>query len=261
MRKPKSAWTPDPRARASSPSVPEPEESTNEEDLREDDAEGRDAKVLRACYDRERRDWQRTRGDKDTTYVSPGVYRGKKAVMLEGGVVLDKPRPSTWLKLVRFFAQMKIPGETFIAVIFSRLDPEERIPEPDQLRSEKMLQRWAAAKDKIVEDLALALTLQQKLAETNWAVQKHLGRSAEEAWGVVLTDDQIGLSALFRYAVAKKLGKDFAAVAKAYRSEAILQYSRYRTIYGRTWNEILPEGFDGLASRLFPSLREADAGG
>lgn len=212
------------------------------------------AERLRQCYDDERASWESLKRGALTDFASARVYRGRDAVTTDDGVVLDKARASVWLKLADWLAENELPAEPYVTLQFTLVMPSERPPEPIQLTSKKYLKRWHDNKDRVSDEIAQALLVQNSLAQTHFKVRRSLGDEPLDAWGTVLTNDSLELSALFRYSIARALGKEFKKIARLFEPDAVLQFERDRAFYLESWGKILPKDFPGLSKRLFPYL-------
>lgn len=181
----------------------------------------------------------------------------------KGGVEVnyDEPeaqtRPSTWIKVIQELLQRKIDPQDYVRRIFSALDGTTLpAPQPDQLLSDKNLQRYRDAETADDAAVELALRLQRETARI-YVTERMTGYnySLTSALRNVLLDDDLELSYLFRYCLALSVEQpQVREIAGRFETGAVLQYIRNRPHYDRHWQKWLPEGFPQRAQQLYQQL-------
>ena len=216
------------------------------------------AERVKRCYIREREKWESRKQGRPVVYKPDPGYYGKGAVMVDNDedAVLTKAIPSVWHKLALALRAKDIHPETYIQILFSlRTHEDRRVPEPMQLLTPECMEIWERHKDKVAEDIGMALRIQRRLAEQEFDYFKSGQVSSEICWERVLSERGIELSALFRYCLAFHLGgKRFTPIATSYEAEAMMQFERHRDLYRQIWGNFLPMDFAERSRQMYPEL-------
>ena len=141
------------------------------------------------------------------------------------------------------------------------LPSDAKPPFPNQLNAPRAFANYAAGGEISFNEIFSAFNSQQQIAENHMVVAQQGGSSAEEAWEDVLDDDDMPLSALFRYCLALSVAKKsqderFKDIARRFRTVAALQYLQdpesYNAIWGEEW---IPQKFrdkvHGIYDRVY----------
>jgi hypothetical protein len=81
----------------------------------------------------------------------------------------------------------------------------------------------------------------------------------EQSVQFVLLDENLSLSALFRYCIARR-AKCFD-IARRYRTSAAVQYVRQRELYDTVWGALIPPKFKMKAQSIRQSMLDKMLGG
>lgn len=219
------------------------------------------ARRLRAVYVHERSAFETMKLGERYRYRPPRRYDGRPAVETDDGVVLEKAVKPAWLDLARHLADCGVTMlELFVEAQFHALAPTARAPEPLQLRTDACLSRYRDYVEGTEADVILELKLQTGLAADRITFLQLYGDAAkEDSYAIVLLDDDLELSPLFRYCLATSLGGSrFHRIAKRYGPEACCEYCRCRKYYKRHWKRILPVGFDRYARSVYDVILEEE---
>lgn len=214
------------------------------------------ATEIRKIYVRERSEYESLKCGQTVVWKPAKRYDGRAPIETDDGIVLQKGTVSAWLKLAKFFAEHRIEPRAYIQSQFEATAHRDRALNPDQLTSPAAQFRWRKAKRKKEEYIKLALTLQSSLASAEIQLLQHYaGKSPEDAAAVVLCNNGLELSALFRYCLARSIrGKRFRQIARSFEVEACLQFERFRTYYLRHWKSVLPDGFSKRSREIYEFL-------
>jgi hypothetical protein len=199
---------------------------------------------IRRVYIEERSMFESMLNNAQVRYKPPKRYDGIPAVVVDGEG--SQPAvPAVWLQMARKFIAKQIDPLLFIPAVFSYIELGRRPPEPLQVVSDKYIERWPKMRAGQSETIRLALQMEQALARRELAIYKLLGKKDNiTAHEIVLLDEGLALSPLFRYCLALAVGgKSMKQIAQRYVAEACLQYDRYREFYLCHWKGILPPKF------------------
>jgi hypothetical protein len=212
---------------------------------------------VRAVYERERSRYETLREGRLVRYKAPLYYNRRAALRASGddgsGDPIEPARDSTWEAMATFFLQARIDPELYIRIQFEpaslRLhDP----PEPRQLLTPARQTLYTQAKAALAGNIALSLGTQQEIATSEAAYVCSSGRSTADAVAHVIADENLELSPLFRYCLARSMtGERFQTLAGIYKVRAVLQYVCYADAYQATWHQHLPVGFARMAESLY----------
>lgn len=132
--------------------------------------------------------------------------------------------------------------EEYVRWVFAQ-SPLSTPPYPPALASAKYLKQFVetGAATYAREDIKRALEFQHRHFEQAVLIQQlapyALGWSREAVYQSVLLDVSLPLSALFRYAVAKKL--NLTRVMDVFREAARSQFQKYPDLYREIWSDLL----------------------
>ncbi len=208
----------------------------------------------RAAYERERSRYESLVSGKNIRYRAPRVYGGHDPLRLADApeVEIVKGRASIWVRLATFCLSHRIEPEAYMQAQF---DSDEmrlrRSPEPAQLMTEGRLCSYREARARHGAMVAQALHSQLGVVRAEVAFTMEAAMSAEAATLVVLMNDGIELSPLFRYCIARSIGKACQLAAKSYRLEAIMQFNCFPEHYVAHWRRYLPVGFATMAVEAY----------
>jgi hypothetical protein len=213
--------------------------------------------MLRAVYERERSRYDTMRAGRQVDYVAPRFYKTRVAARYDdddgSGDVVAKGRVSTWEKLAEFLLREKIDPELFLRVQFQ---PEtlklSNPPEPSQLMTPDCMQAYDRALSGMDNLVAVSLITQQEIASSEVGFICAGGRSTADAIEQVIMDENLELSPLFRFCLARSMtGERFQYLARYYQTPAVLQYVCCAAAFNASWHQYLPMGFAGMADRLY----------
>jgi hypothetical protein len=255
MKRPKTTptgFTARPRRRSAAPADDQGQEQPRA-------TPGSDA--VRLVYVLERTRWERLKAGRRVSYAPPGTYDGTAPRLVDGNpkAVVGRGKPSVWKALADWLEARDLPPQDYVACAFM-LTPIDRRhpPEPRQLMTETFRNLWLANRDKIEERILVALELQARRAEDMYYSEKDAEATEADAWACVLNNiSSVDLSPLFRYCLAVQFGgARFRRIAAYFESAAILQFERFRGLYLRHWQALLPAGFPERAGARYPDLLE-----
>jgi len=164
-----------------------------------------------------------------------------------------------WITLARFFRENEITPYDYINYHFQNATLN-RAPEPFQLKTPALLNDYQVWRKKEINSLRISFRTQKSIAVTNIRIQRSYDPelSDSDVYGLVLTDESIELSALFRYCLAKSLR--LKKIASIYLHRAAMQFYCNPVGYIKVWKRWLPKGFKVKASKLFKFMvGETDA--
>lgn len=233
------------------------------------DAERRLAKIIRRTYIADRSAWEAARrGIVEFKYVPPRLYdKGVAGISEEAAASIKsleqrqkaiRGTPPVWLTLAGKFAHRRLEPEEFIHRMFERSD-KSRPPEPDQLLD----QRFIAEYDKVLRseasEVASSLLVQKQVAASHIVYWQGAGMDFVGSHAMVLLDEDIDLSALFRMCLADSLldkDKVFRKIVKTYMKRAAVQFERSRRDYLQSWGDFIPAEFVKRSRQLYEAALE-----
>lgn len=231
--------------------------------------------AVRTAYVITRSIWESTRLREVTVYTPPASYDGHGPITVENSLVITPAQPSVWLKLAKWFDQARIDPESYIQLLFSRIEPSDaRVPEPKQITAERYVMAWNAHRDDFGRGIASSLVLQLHEISTSIAIWQHVHhRDKHDSYAIALTTTSGTLSPLIRHCVARsivgeipntaagRIQRDrFAAIAARFRRDAVFQYMQFRHFYRFYWTSVLPPDFDANADKRYAVyIRESEA--
>lgn len=212
------------------------------------------AERVRAAYIRAMNAFVKA-GKQETRNYLPGPWWDGGLCRTPKGKVWRSP---IWPKLARFFLDQGIAPETYITVIFMTLHLREDPPRPNQLSSDRYLQRYQqyVGSGRLEDDIRLEFRSQQLLVRVT--VLKYRDMYKNESREVVqkltlLSPERI--APLTRYCLAHREG--FLDIAEKFFPEAVTQYITAPDAYDKVWKDWLPEGFRHKAEAHYRSLCRA----
>jgi len=144
---------------------------------------------------------------------------------------------------------------------------EFRSLSPDRLADRQAVELYQKAVRRRVEVAKLEVTIQTAKARTEIVLSQSHGESRGEAvWGVLL-DEELPLSALFRYGLAAKMIKEpassreqrvwnqrFRRVCESYREQAYMQFLANIEGYLHVYGQWLPTTFASDARAFYEAV-------
>lgn len=160
-----------------------------------------------------------------------------------------------WPKLAKFMIKNGLTPETCVRMRFAfRGETSGKAVLPNQIALEKYVDRYRGDSHnngRTQQEL-------QSLASETSCFQTHTqltiedeGKTAEDAWRSVLSDETLSLSPLFRHCVAANESLD--NIAKYYHAQAVTQYLCAPTEYNEVWGKLIPDDFKLHAEALVSS--------
>jgi hypothetical protein len=208
---------------------------------------------IRSAYITSRSRWETSRRGVEYHYVVPKGYdAGSRAHRVDGVVMDGKDKPPIWITLAQKFLAQELDPQSYIAELFdSKL---KGVPEPAQLFDARFLAQWREVSKGMERRLKVALRVQKQTALMQVLKQKDLGLSSVHAHAAVLLDEQLQLSALYRFCLAYELRKHdqlFRDIMRQFALPAAVQFRRARKPYQRAWGAWLPESFIKVSRKLY----------
>lgn len=216
--------------------------------------------AVKEAYVAARSRWlSRMQGAK-VAYKPPHSYDGTSAVYIDGEAIAEKPKRSEWAALARWLAENQYPV-SYIAFQFEQLPSYGRPPEPKQLSNPKYVEMWQKSFGKIDMELTIQLRLDQDTFSRELACQEIIGERRFRAILLVLGNDSLAISPLFRFCVCRRMKhKSMLYIAKNYALEAATQFMQAPQVYLRVWGDWIPAGFCAEADKLYRRWLRGDAG-
>lgn len=227
-----------------------PKEAQKERSWGFDEKTLRLARLVRAAYVHCRSLAESARRAVAFKYEPPAVYdRG------DPGGNERKGRPPAWPALALWLKESKVEVISYVVHCFFEVGTG-KMPEPKDLMSANRLASFRHARRAEHHEVRLALEREQRAFRDAVAYETTVvGTPQDEVWGDVLTDDDVQLSPLFRYAVAHSVGGvAYQRIARYYFSAAVFQFRRNPGAYARHWGKILPPAFVKKSRRNYLRL-------
>lgn len=205
------------------------------------------ADKVRRCYQFERNQYL-CQCERPANYRVPACWDADSTESREGSV---------WHKLAHFCRRRGVDPLRYVQWCLSMgqllLGPP---PEPNQLLSPRRMDAYEISRPKRREEIRVLLRVEKAAAKRHFAYLKATGRSPEDAWAATLLDDSLGLSPLFRRAIAlARGGKRFRKIAREFEAGALLQYQYDATDYDDCWgSNFVPPGFAERAAGFYDWL-------
>ena len=209
--------------------------------------------AVRETYIVERETYHSLRNEVACGYVPPKSYEGAPPIYGEGGVLLQKEKPSTWIRLASWFAKHRVNPKLYISTQFSRIEYAKTPPEPNHLITPAAYAYWQRQSLHFADRVRLELEIETQIAIQEITVlQKFGGHSGDTASLISLANPNLSLSALFRYCLACSIpDKRMQSVMDRFRSKAYVQFCEQEKYYVSLWSAILPKGFADEARRHY----------
>lgn len=209
----------------------------------------RTAQQLRNTYIFQRRAYLQALTGKESLWLPPRTEKGQKGAPENPEI---GKRPDQWLHITRTLMAQKINPIEYVNRIFAGLiGKNRRAPEPGALLSANWINFHRHRSRVAPEEIAVALRSQRQVAADYILSLQSPKVSMLQATIEVLEDDDIPLSALFRYCLAVSMPEvEVQPVARFYQGAAALQYIPSAQIYNRVWKELIPAEFRELAKVL-----------
>ncbi len=167
-----------------------------------------------------------------------------------------------WLKIAALVLEHKFDPATFIRRQFLVLPPGSKSPYIEAFNSDDAIANYDRGRVTGYEDIKIAFASQLSTFRTHVAiVLASVSRkyTSEEAWAVVLTDEYLALSALFRHCMALSVSREaktgdkrrFTTIASRYATAAAIQYMLDAEAYNGVWEKMLPSGYGVVALQTY----------
>lgn len=179
------------------------------------------------------------------------VYGSKNAVKRE-----CKP---IWPKIAIFVLNNRLDPDRFVRAQFFNLG-QRRVPAPNHLLGQGALAKYAnwpnmqeISEKEVVNSLATASAIFRIQVGDYVSITKKPRPVIVKS---VLLDENLSMSVLFRYCMAKR--EKIGSVAKRYFRAAAWQYTRDKALYDYHWKDFIPEGFSDRALAIYGNLGVKD---
>lgn len=188
---------------------------------------------------------------------------------LDGHTIWDtpevKPKRNEWAHTYKILSRkcQKVSPVKYVRILFRVLHGSSLpIPTVSQLASINMLTYVEAFLADFVVDMRHQFVAQSQRAKSKIDIHcKGLNQPLGLAVYSVLLDDNVSLSSLYRYCLAKEVSKQLcdsskdwssklASLALEYELEAALEYTIFPKQYAEIWGSTIPEGFKKNANKL-----------
>jgi hypothetical protein len=225
-------------------------------------AETEVATVLKNVYTQERQRHLSNQSLKANAYA-PGKWEDDIREDVDTENIEDAAatkKSDQWFELAKKVLAERLDPEAFIRRQFHVLPASAKPPWPNQLNTPQAFANYTAGGEISFNEILAAFNSQRQIAENNMVVAQAEGSTPEEAWEDVLDDDDMPLSALFRYCLALSVAKKtkderFKDIARRFRTVAALQYLQdpesYNEIWGEDW---IPQKFRDRARDIYDSV-------
>ena len=223
------------------------------------------ADKLKETYIIERRIYETNRDGKASKYLPSSKYDGstdspfdRDISRREESVEIAKVE-STWLKQARILRVAQIDPVDYVRRIFFMIDGVSTTPPtPHDLTSARAMDLYRQGCEGKLEDIERAWRIQCEAAEIRILVQQAVGSTAKRKVSMrkatldVLYDRSVGLSALFRYCLAKSMKHPkFEQLAAIYEGDAATQYIRSSREYDQVWGDWITDEFRRATPKLY----------
>ncbi len=158
----------------------------------------------------------------------------------------NKHKP-IWPQIAKCFCDNKINALDYINACFwnAKFSP----PTPKQLMAAKNLDWYQESQRMAAEEAETIFKSMCEFCKTEILRSPFKGPN-KEAMTAVLLDDDLPLSALFRYCLA--INEDVEIVAATYKAQAVLEYMRNPELYDAVWGDAwIPKRFRDEAETLW----------
>ena len=185
----------------------------------------------------------------------PSSYRSSS--YWDGGVTATGKRSTIWERVAKFIIDKKLPVDTFIRRQFQYADGPYVI-KPNQLYNAAAMDRYLRGRSSDHQEILLAWRSQHSalavalVACQDMAAMENEELSKTSLQATVLLNEDVALSALFRYCLAKSEG--LTEISRLYRDAAALQYMRHRKDYDQIWKNWIPNKFKARAAAVYQQI-------
>jgi hypothetical protein len=164
-----------------------------------------------------------------------------------------------WLDIARRVIKSRFSPELFVRRYFATLRPEGRPPLPNAFKSDRAFAAYEEGREAFYQSVQVAFRMQAETAEVEMALAQQHEPKKLMAWEMVLMNDRLALSALFRYCLALRIRKDhgakrFLQVANNFERMAALQYMEDPSIYDEIWGDWIPDKFKQEAAGVYEEV-------
>lgn len=213
---------------------------------------------VKATYVQERTRWEFLKTGV-AAYTPAKSYDGLAPTRMadDATVEINKARSSVWQSLLDWCDARAIPAEEYIRYCFERLPPTKKNPpEPDNLKNAAHEAAWRDGADDRETCLRLELKSQVETARCELTIHRTVfGDDVKTSRMCVLGSATLGLSPLFRYCMAMRIGsKSCLGLADRLFGLAVIQFETNRALYLKVWADWLPPEFDEESRQVYPYL-------
>jgi len=205
------------------------------------------ADLLKAAYTFERQLFDGVRTGEKSNYRPAKKYDGKVDYDGETPVLVNK---NAWVDTVKALQADGIDPVDYVHKVFFMLlhrpNPAASAPTPAQLLSTQFRKFYKQAKTMALEEIKKRFESERRLAKTHVMAKQSVNElTMQDATEEVLLDEDIDLSPLFRYCLARSMKTpEFADLAtRFFLQRAVLQYVRASSDYGEVYGEWIPDDF------------------
>lgn len=173
-----------------------------------------------------------------------------------------------WFDVADIVIKNKFDPERFIRRQFVVMPPKlptedsKNRVHPERFKTPRAIKNYKAGHGISITEIAAAFRSQRDIFKREVVVagQSRVDKlDSEQAWHQVLVDDDMPLSALFRYCMARSILKQkglqhrdlFKVVARTYRAAAAIQYIFEADEYDEVWKDYLPVGWTEKAQQIY----------
>jgi hypothetical protein len=126
---------------------------------------------------------------------------------------------------------------------------------PNQLATENLLKLYREWQPQYGKQIAQAFHTQQAIARSQIAYCAEFNQSYEQTFAMVLLDESLQLTAMFRYCLA--VGEKLDAIAARYKDAAVLEYLSSPDDYDKYWGEWIPQQLRNSAGEVAKAIAVA----
>ena len=147
-----------------------------------------------------------------------------------------------WPKIARFMFEHRLDVSACLLLRFELATEKQYPPNPDDVATPRYLEDYKAVSQETVADLGFMLNAEKELCLVEISeANASFSINGKPAWIMVLGNDDLALSPLFRYCLASSEG--LTDLVKKNEIEAILQYIVSTRGYDKAWAEWIPTKF------------------
>lgn len=186
----------------------------------------------------------------------------------------DNPKQETkvprgvakWRDIADMVRRHGLDPEAFIRAQFAVLPIGSDPPRPEGFSGELGLQNYNRAQKIFRHEIPNALRFQKNCfqIQCNQAKRFYPHKDDEGIWLLVLRDETLPLSALWRVCAAEYIARNpktaqpagFGKLVDRYESLAALQYLAAPGVYTEVWGTLIPKDFHGRATALYRQLHQ-----